>query len=310
MAALKDKLENALNEARILILGVTVLLGFDLRAPYESAFERLPPAMRYTKLGTLTALMGVVILLVAPAAYHRVVEKGAISTNFHSFINTMMRIALPLIAAILAGEFFFAAARIYSIWIAQLIAWGIVLIALALWYGFEALPQRTTSSAPKRDERRRLELSDQVKEVLMEARVVLPGAQALLGFQFIAVLNERFDKLPAAIKQLHFGSLCAVGVCTIVLMAVPAYHRIVDQGEDTRRIVTFASRCILCALAALGLGMAGDFGVGVWMITRSSALTWIAAVGAALLSLGIWFALMHYLRRRRRTPAEDLEHAA
>jgi hypothetical protein len=297
MPALKDNLENALNEARILILGVTVLLGFDMRAPYEPTFERLPLSLRFTKLGTLTALMAVVTLLISPASYHRLVEKGAISTRFHSFINTIMKIALPLIAGIMAGEFFFAAALSYSTSVAVMVASGVLITALGIWYGFRPPSRRNMPSEPKREERKRLELSDQVKEVLMEARVVLPGAQALLGFQFIAMLSERFEKLPALIKNLHFWSLCAVALCTVVLMAPPAYHR-VDSREETGRFVDFASRCILCALAALALGMAGDFSVGVWMITRSSTLTWIAGLGATVFLLGFWFGFMQYLRKR------------
>ena len=38
-------------------------------------------------------------------------------------------------------------------------------------------------------------LTNKIKHVLTECRVVLPGAQALLGFQFICVLTESFDRL-------------------------------------------------------------------------------------------------------------------
>jgi len=310
MTALRDKVENALNEARILILGVTVLLGFDLRGPYESTFERLPSSLRYTKLGTLVALVAVTTLLISPAPYHLKVEQRAISPRFHAFINGIMKFALPLIAAILAGEFYFAAARLYSDWIAQIIASGVLLTAVAVWYGFKPGGQRKSRSLQQESRRQILELKDQVKEVLLQARVVLPGAQALLGFQFIAMLNERFDKLPAAIKHLHFWSLCAIALCTILLIAPAAYHRNVERGEDTERFVSFASRCVLCALAALALGLAGDFSVGVWMITRSSALTWSAAIGTTLLLLGFWFGLMQYFRRRNYASAEEQKHTA
>ena len=43
------------------------------------------------------------------------------------------------------------------------------------------------------------ELSTRIKQVLTEARVVLPGAQALLGFQFIAVLTDSFARLPKSV---------------------------------------------------------------------------------------------------------------
>lgn len=37
-----------------------------------------------------------------------------------------------------------------------------------------------------------------MEEVLTECRMVLPGAQALLGFQLAIVLMEAFDRLPVS----------------------------------------------------------------------------------------------------------------
>jgi hypothetical protein len=42
MAALGRKVKNALDEARILVLGVQVLLGFQYRGFMEPGYERLP----------------------------------------------------------------------------------------------------------------------------------------------------------------------------------------------------------------------------------------------------------------------------
>jgi hypothetical protein len=46
MPDLKDKLENALNEARILILGGQVLIGSDYRSFFDSGFDSLPAHSR------------------------------------------------------------------------------------------------------------------------------------------------------------------------------------------------------------------------------------------------------------------------
>ena len=42
MAKIKDKVENALDEARMLVLGAQVLVGFQLRSVFEKGFESLP----------------------------------------------------------------------------------------------------------------------------------------------------------------------------------------------------------------------------------------------------------------------------
>ena len=41
MAKLKDKVQDALDESRIMVLGVQVLIGFDYRAAFESASAEL-----------------------------------------------------------------------------------------------------------------------------------------------------------------------------------------------------------------------------------------------------------------------------
>jgi hypothetical protein len=52
-----------------------------------------------------------------------------------------------------------------------------------------------------------------IDQLLTEARVILPGAQALLGFQLAVVLTRAFDLLPAWSKALHalaLGLICLV----------------------------------------------------------------------------------------------------
>ena len=47
---------------------------------------------------------------------------------------------------------------------------------------------------PKEEEQ--TPLKTKIEQMLTEARVVIPGAQALLGFQLIAVLTKAFADLP------------------------------------------------------------------------------------------------------------------
>ena len=44
------------------------------------------------------------------------------------------------------------------------------------------------------DEQKTESLETEVEQILEEARMVLPGIQALFGFQLIAVFNQRFDE--------------------------------------------------------------------------------------------------------------------
>ncbi len=42
MVELKDKIQNALDESRMLVLGSQILLGFQFRAAFEPGFNNLP----------------------------------------------------------------------------------------------------------------------------------------------------------------------------------------------------------------------------------------------------------------------------
>ena len=50
-------------------------------------------------------------------------------------------------------------------------------------------------NSPDHDDRQSVALKDAVQFALDEARMILPGVQALFGFQLIAVFNQRFDDL-------------------------------------------------------------------------------------------------------------------
>src|SRR5205085_8438861 len=115
--------------------------------------------------------------------------------------------------------------------------------ALALWYGLGAAarPRRRPKAIEKDKEEKapraqRTSLKDKIDQALTEARVVLPGAQALLGFQLVTIFMDGFDKLPNILKFIHIGSLALVGMTMILLMTPAAYHRIAERGEDTKRV--------------------------------------------------------------------------
>jgi hypothetical protein len=67
------------------------------------------------------------------------------------------------------------------------------------------------------------------QEVIEEARMVLPGIQALFGFQLIAVFNERFRDLETPEQRLHYAALILVAAAIAIIMTPGAYHRIAEQ---------------------------------------------------------------------------------
>src|SRR4051794_19750652 len=55
-------------------------------------------------------------------------------------------------------------------------------------------------------------LHAKIEQMLTEARVILPGAQALFGFQLAIVLTQSFEQLPSASRIVHVASLFLVAL--------------------------------------------------------------------------------------------------
>jgi hypothetical protein len=249
-------------------------------------------------------------LLIWPAAYHRIVENGQDTQRFHVFITRAAAPALFPFACAIGVDLFVTADRLLGR--AAGIGCGIVgtAAALWLWYGLELLARiRRVDSVeiamdrarmPERQGEQGSDIGERVRQVLTETRVVLPGAQALLGFQFATVLVEGFSKLPRTAQMVHLVSLGMVALSTILLMTPAAYHRIVEEGESTEHFHRFTSRALLFAMAALALGISLDFHVVVLHVTHSSAIA--AACGGVALAVfyGFWFVYTALKRARDR----------
>ena len=145
----------------------------------------------------------------------------------------------------------------------------------------------------------KVSVKDKIGHVLIESRMVLPGAQALLGFQIAIVLVESFDALPASSKFVHLASLACVALSILLLMTPAAYHRIVEQGEETEHFHKVASRLLLAATMPLALGLTGDCFVVVRKVLNSIPAALVAAGLNLLLCLGLWFGFSLVQRARR-----------
>ncbi|MFY9571600.1 MAG: DUF6328 family protein, partial [Blastocatellia bacterium] len=308
-----EKVQYALDEARLLILGAQVLLGFQYRAVFESGFSRLSLHAQFLKLGGLTLLLIALVLLIWPGAYHRIVVGGEDTEDVHEFTTHVMEFALLPFALALGIDMFVAAEKTAGLWAGIVAGTFVGLMALTCWYGIEAvarmrrkteIEENESMKADNKASNTNAKLKDKIEHVLTETRVVLPGAQALLGFQLVAILTDGFEKLPELSKYVHLASLFMVAATIVLLMTPAAYHRIVERGEETENFHRFASRVLLAAMVPLALGVCGDFFVVVLKITDSTEL---AVSGFALmltLFYGLWFGLTVYWRKVRRQTAQ------
>ncbi len=312
MAKLKDKIQNALDEGRMLVLGAQVLLGFQFRSAFEPGFEKLSLTSQYLKMTGLALMLIALGLLLTPGAYHRIVEEGDDTDALHRFTTRVMLYALLPFALALGLDVFVAMERTTGNRLALIVALIAALLALFYWYGLEFM--RRAERAPEvlekkavdekeneEAEREGAKTKDKIRHVLTEARVVLPGAQALLGFQLVTTLMEAFEKLPLSLRYVHLASLGLVAVSIVLLMTPAAYHRIVERGEETEHFHRFASRMLIAAMLPLALGVTGDFFVVVRKVTKSGSAAIVAAALVLVFFYGFWFGLTIYRRKQRQS---------
>ena len=80
-------------------------------------------------------------------------------------------------------------------------------------------------------------VNDALHQTLEEARMVLPGVQALFGFQLIAVFSDGFERrLDQNGQSLHLIAIVLVTIAIAIVMTPAAYHR---QVEPRRATVAF-----------------------------------------------------------------------
>src|SRR4029079_4924361 len=110
------------------------------------------------------------------------------------------------------------------------------------------------SRPQSREEKESLE--KQVTHALDEARMVLPGVQALFGFQLIAVFNSPFESLLSFGEQRWHLVAVFLTVLTVVLMMTPAaYHRQATPHASSREFVSMASHLLTAGMFILMLSL-------------------------------------------------------
>jgi hypothetical protein len=304
---LSKKVKIALDETRILILGVQILLGFQLRGVFSDGYEQLPTYVRYLDGLALGLLVCVVGLLITPGPYHRIVESGEDSAHILRLVTVIANLSLFPFALALGLDVFITAGRIFGEAAGADAGIAATAVAVAFWYGFPRTRTRHTGEQERAmisgpfDKPPSTPLDVKIEQMLTEARVVLPGAQALFGFQLAIVLTLSFEQLPGPSKIIHAASIFLVALAVVLLMAPAAYHRIVYAGEDTQDMHRVGSILVTVATVPLALGLAGDIYVVMAKIAGSPIAGLVAGVLGLIVLIGLWHAYplaAAYIRNR------------
>lgn len=292
------RLKDLLDETRLAMLGTQLLMGLQYRAAFADAFDNLPITFRRLDGIALVLILIAAACLLATPAFHQIAESGHATARIIMRASNHLKFALLPLSLAIGINLAIAMAPAGGLFLSLGAGLAFTLAAWTVWFGipFQSALRRHREIPRMEDKTQSLET--RIKQALTELRVILPGAQALFGFQFTAVLTQSFQRLPPASQAVHMVSLALVAIAVILLIAPVAYHRIAARGHAEEGVLRYAVGMMLPALGLLSLGLVGDCYVTLRKIATSSVLAIVVSL-VALLGFAALLYLVPLLARRK-----------
>ena len=158
------------------------------------------------------------------------------------------------------------------------------------------------SHAKPSNEREELSLNDAASHVLEECRTVVPGMQALFGFQLIAVFSSAFSEQLSSIERiLHLIAIVLVTIAIALVMTPAALHNQTEPLAVSSRFIRISSRLLMASMAPLALGLCLDIYLVARVIVGTRGVA--ATVAASLLGVfSVLWVLLPRVSRSRSNP--------
>jgi hypothetical protein len=146
-----------------------------------------------------------------------------------------------------------------------------------------------------------LSLEKAVTHLLEECRMILPGLQALLGFQLVAVFSTAFEThLSHTEQQIHLLALVLLAIAGALVMTPAAYHRQTRPRQVSAHFLLLSGRLLLIALVPLMFGIALDIYLISRVILGNALVSVVLATSLVVFVAGLWFGFPWWHRRAVR----------
>ena len=134
---LDRELMELLQELRVVLPGVQVLLAFLLTAPFQQRFAQLPGTLRNGFFASIACATVATALLIAPSVHHRLRWREREKERLLRIANREAIWGTVFLAAAIVLALYVITNVLYATWIALLTAALTVAVFAVLWY---ALP--------------------------------------------------------------------------------------------------------------------------------------------------------------------------
>jgi hypothetical protein len=138
----------------------------------------------------------------------------------------------------------------------------------------------------------KLPLSKSVEFLLEECRMVLPGIQALFGFQLIAVFNPSFSQKLSQLEQiLHLVAITLVAMAVALIMTPAAFHRQTDPEQVSKKFILLSTRLLLFSMPPLCVAICMDSYLIAKIILNDGLIPLLLSAGLLGFFVVLWFVL-------------------
>ena len=155
---LDRELMELLQELRVVIPGVQVLLAFLLTAPFQQRFAQLPGSMRNAFFASIACATLATAFLIAPSAHHRLRWRAGEKEPLVRIGNQMAIAGTVFLAAAIVLALYVITDVLFSTSLAILTAVGAVVVFAGLWYALPMIwrspseeEQAAESEAPQQE---------------------------------------------------------------------------------------------------------------------------------------------------------------
>lgn len=142
-------------------------------------------------------------------------------------------------------------------------------------------------------------LHNSFRNILEEARMILPGTQTLFGFQLIVVFTEYFHReLTDFERYVHFSSMVLTLISFAIILTLTAYHRYTPIDYITRDFVKLGNRLLRWGMFPLVAAICLDFFIVSHQTFDSDFYATLSAFLIFMLLISLWY-LMPYFNGRK-----------
>jgi hypothetical protein len=303
-ATIEQRFQVSLDESRLLMLATQILFGFQLSTVFTDQFRTFTLTMRQVDAAALLLMVVALALLLTPPSQHRLVERGHITGRVRTAVTRYTEAALLPFCISLGLDIYLVFTHGFGESVGIAAGTLIFILSLLLWYVAEFvyrvwILERDRNVTKTKDAQ--TDIVTRCTQLLTEARIALPGAQALLGFQLAVMMTGAFKTLPEESRLVHGASLLCIAVCLVLLVAPAAFHRIAFDGNDTEQFYGIGARMVTLALLPLALGVSGDIYVAMVSILANDVAAIATAAGAFVTLSAFWLFYPLFLRHRLKS---------